>query len=575
MHKRRLAEKCGKTPSTEIALNRLISSAGFMHGGSEKQFGYSYLPGSNQLQTLTTPNGMTLTQTYESTRDLLTGMAYHRGSTLVAQRTYTYDILGRPTARNTARQGSVVNDTFAHNSRSELIDAQVNGKDYEYAYDNIGNRTAAVEDSSGVASRTEYAANQLNQYTAIGDFAPTFDDAGNQAKVKTSTGIWSVVYNAENRPISFSNADSGTIVECTYDYMGRRATKKVTVNGNVTLHQRFLYRGYLQIACCDLTRSNHPCLWLITWDPSQPVATRPLAIQLNGTWYTYGWDLTKNICELYGQHGYIRTAYTYTPYGQVTAEGDVEQAIQWSSEFNDTELGLIYYNYRHYNPMDGRWTGRDNVVEDDNLYCYCENNVFSLSDIKGAYPVIVMIDSIGGPSVYIDSDLMRINFAYQKTIDELGKLQNREFEKLKENNSVLWNNEAYKGTRTSLQGKIKREKKALDDAVLLNRDASFESTMQKLNRVVKNATEEYDAIYLILHGTKNKMFVFAEMDYASGTPRRKSIVIPHDKVIKEFDKITKSSKAKTKSIIACYYSKPSPVRANAIGFAKVEKMVIV
>ena len=86
---------------------------------------------------------------------------------------------------------------------------------------------------------------------------------------------------------------------------------------SITLHQRFLYRGYLQIACCDLTRSNHPCLWLLTWDPSQPVATRPLAIQKDGTWYTYGWDLTKNICEIYGQHGYIRTAYTYTTYGQV------------------------------------------------------------------------------------------------------------------------------------------------------------------------------------------------------------------------------------------------------------------
>lgn len=51
--------------------------------------------------------------------------------------------------------------------------------------------------------------------------------------------------------------------------MGRRATKKVTVNGVVTLHHRYLYRGYLQIACCDLTRSNHPYLWLITWDPAQ------------------------------------------------------------------------------------------------------------------------------------------------------------------------------------------------------------------------------------------------------------------------------------------------------------------
>ena len=57
-------------------------------------------------------------------------------------------------------------------------------------------------------------------------------------------------------------------------------------------------------------------------------ATCPLAIQKDATWYTYGWDLTKNICEVYDQHGYIRTAYTYTPYGQVTAEGDVEQRVK-------------------------------------------------------------------------------------------------------------------------------------------------------------------------------------------------------------------------------------------------------
>ena len=44
--------------------------------------------------------------------------------------------------------------------------------------------------------------------------------------------------------------------EC--DHMGRRAIKRVMVNGNVTLHQRYIYRGYLQIACIDLTRGHHP-----------------------------------------------------------------------------------------------------------------------------------------------------------------------------------------------------------------------------------------------------------------------------------------------------------------------------
>ena len=96
-------------------------------------------------------------------------------------------------------------------------------------------------------------------------------------------------------------------------------------------------------------------------------STRPLAIQKDGSWFTYGWDLTKNICEVYRTNGTLGTGYTYTPYGLVSASGAIEQPIQWSSEFNDTELGLIYYNYRHYNPMDGRWTGRD-LIESLNSY---------------------------------------------------------------------------------------------------------------------------------------------------------------------------------------------------------------
>ena len=379
------------TVTTGYGTDGRISSAGFTHGGASKNFGYEYLSGSSLLHKLTMPCNMSLTQTYESTRDLLTGMAYHRGNTLVAQRTYTYDILGRPTARNTARQGSVVNDTFAHNSRSELAEATVSSKDYEYTYDNIGNRTAAVETSSGVASSTEYTANELNQYTFISEngaaaFVPQFDADGNQTLIKTSTGIWSAVYNAENRPASFTNSESNIVVECAYDFMGRRAYKKVTVNGTVTLHQRYIYRGYLQIACLDLTRSHHPALWYITWDPSQPVATRPLAIQINGTWYTYGWDLTKNICELYSTGGTIAIAYTYSPFGKVTATGSLTQPIQWSSEVWDSELGLVYYNWRYYNAKAGRWGARD---KDDglNLYMYVNNNnylidVVGLSDIQ-------------------------------------------------------------------------------------------------------------------------------------------------------------------------------------------------
>ena len=35
----------------------------------------------------------------------------------------------------------------------------------------------------------------------------------------------------------------------------------------------------------------------------------------DGTWYTYGLDLTKNVCEVFSSAGYIATTYTYSPYG--------------------------------------------------------------------------------------------------------------------------------------------------------------------------------------------------------------------------------------------------------------------
>ena len=118
---------------------------------------------------------------------------------------------------------------------------------------------------------------------------------------------------------------------------------------------------------------------------SDITATRPLALRKDGTWFAYGWDLTKNICEVFGPAGYIRTAYTYSPYGSVTATGDVTQPIQWNSEFNDTELALGYYNYRHYSPVDGRWMERDKLNEKDNyhLYILCKNIPTKNSDILG------------------------------------------------------------------------------------------------------------------------------------------------------------------------------------------------
>jgi RHS repeat-associated protein len=296
------------------------------------------------------------------------------------------------------RTGRLRKGVFTHNDRSELTAATMGDKAFAYDYDNIGNRKTAQEEANDFT----YTANALNQYTQIAEnevpFIPTFDADGNQTRIKTTTGIWEAVYNAFNRPLTFTreNADGTlTVITADYDYMGRRVFKKVETvatdsetgeeTHTVVSNHRFLYRGYLQIAALDLTRTTLNELWFITWDPTEPVATRPLAIQKDGTWYTYGLDLPKNITEIYGTDGYIKTAYTYSPYGLVTSTGNITQPLQWSSEFTDTDLALVYYNYRHYNPLDGRWTGRDDMEEmhTSNVYAFTANNPTDFVDYLG------------------------------------------------------------------------------------------------------------------------------------------------------------------------------------------------
>ena len=229
--------------------------------------------------------------------------------------------------------------------------------------------------------------------------------------MKTSTGIWTVTYNAENRPVKFESEDGGTTVECAYDSMGRRFEKKVTVGGTTGFHARYLYRDYLQVAECDLTGETPVLVRSYLWDPSEPEATRVLAMtrwEANGTQvkeHLYCMhDAMKNVTSLFGEARGRRALYEYRPYGGlVTSEGNMaqENKFRFSSEYMDDELGLIYYNYRHLNPRDGRWISRDPIMEQGgwNLYSYIYNSPTISNDIIGLYTVSyeVNLGVIGAP----------------------------------------------------------------------------------------------------------------------------------------------------------------------------------
>ena len=309
-----------------------------------------------------------------------------------------------------AKSGSmtVASETlsFGYNNRSELtsavsdVDANYN---YAYAFDNIGNRTTeAIAIANSESRISNYSTNNLNQYTDIsmGEAVSSqlqYDADGNATLIQTSTGTWSVEYNGANRPVRWTNAATGTVITMAYDSQGRRVEYKSVTNGTQNTWLRFLYDGYL---CIQVLYSNSPynVFKEFVWDPTEPVATRPLVFRYapNSLNLFYAFDGNKNVSDVFYRltaNG-IGAHYDYAPFGATTrthrdssASFDIVSLnpFRFSSEYYDSELDLIYYNYRHYSPSLGRFLSRDPIQEQGglNLYIFVKNRIYSYFDRIG------------------------------------------------------------------------------------------------------------------------------------------------------------------------------------------------
>jgi RHS repeat-associated protein len=356
-------------------------------------FKWNYLSGSDLKSSLVYPNGLTASWTYDANNQLLQ-VCNATFTNVISQYDYTYDVAGRCIGVSKSGSAFVQNDSvdYDYNEKSELTNAVAavdSNYSYAYDFDDIGNR----ESSSERGTNYVYAANQLNQYTAIDDFAPQFDDDGNQTLVKTSTGIWQVAYNGENRPVSWTCGS--TNITMKFDRMGRRVEYVEMVNGNTNTHHRFVYDGYLCVQRLN-GASNNAVELAFGWDPTEPVATRPLWMQrVFGTYnFFYFHDGNKNVSDLvsYQTARGVPAHYEYAPFGAVTAattntaftafNAAETNPYRFSSEYADDALGLVYYNYRHYEPVVGRWLSRDpKEIGLSNLYLFLQTPLFSFDHL--------------------------------------------------------------------------------------------------------------------------------------------------------------------------------------------------
>ena len=266
---------------------------------------------------------------------------------------------------------------------------------YFFGSDDFDNSTGGGFAELEVSAVVNAATNDFVSVATNRVFVPpanetyAYDADGNQTLVTTGTGTWQVEYNGENRPVKWTRVspDSSTpsLVSMSYDHQGRRRLYVEVAAGVTNSLHRFTYDDYLCIARNREVDARHGIgSDGFVWDPTEPVATRPLMCNPStAPLFLYCHDGNKNVSEIVDVGtGEISAHYEYSSFGKVvlvTSErgGNVAaiNPYRFSSEYHDGELGLVYYNYRHYNPGDGRWMSRD--PGDDYafaLYAFCNNN---------------------------------------------------------------------------------------------------------------------------------------------------------------------------------------------------------
>jgi RHS repeat-associated protein len=354
-------------------------------------FGYTYVPNSNLIATVTSPVH-TVSNVYETTRNVLASKVNKVDTTTISGYFYTVNNYGQRTGVNKdgTAFASTRDITWGYNAKGEVVraDSSITGLDRSYQYDGIGNRLKSA-DSLTPPSTNNYSPNILNQYTAINSLTPVHDDDGNMTSGPLPANInanSTLIWDGENRLIE-AQVNSGSSVTYLYDAQFRRIAE--TVGSNTTV---YVYDGWNPIAeystIFTLTKTY---TWGMDLSGSMQGAggVGGLLSVTDGTGtYFSTFDGNGNVSEYLETNGAIVAHYEYDSFGKTTVTNGSKAndfAHRFSTKPLDTTTGLYYYGYRFYDPETGRWPSRDPIGESGglNLYGFVGNNSVDKIDLFG------------------------------------------------------------------------------------------------------------------------------------------------------------------------------------------------
>ncbi|HEU5378530.1 MAG TPA: RHS repeat-associated core domain-containing protein, partial [Ktedonobacteraceae bacterium] len=218
-------------------------------------------------------------------------------------------------------------------------------------------------------------ANPYAAYDAMGNMTCRNVDmtTGHTCGGSTPTGA-TMTYDNQGRLVSWT-APSGTSADKTYlyDNQGNQVLATSAVGGTST--DTVYFDNYTETVLTSGTTATTKYYSL---------NGQRLAEKVNGTLYYLATDLLGNMVLALNSNGTAAAVALYKPYGQTNYSwGTMPTAQNYTSQRLDSQTGLLYYNFRWYDPFSGRFVRTDTKQNNANgldPFAYVNGNPETLTD---------------------------------------------------------------------------------------------------------------------------------------------------------------------------------------------------
>jgi RHS repeat-associated protein len=325
----------------------------------------------NQLNGVNFGNGVVTTLGYYSLTKRLQQITTTK-TTNVQSLKYSYDAVGNISNVTDSVYSGTASGTIGkikYDDLNRLLSLTNASGSYSYGYNSVGNILTNNESGS---SNYVYGTIRPHAVRSANGMWFTYDQNGNVVFRNAQR----LDYNVNNLLYRVINTN-GVVTTFGYDANGARLWEQSSTNtlqvwignnyeekaGQILYH---IYAGGRQVATFDKTGTN-------VFQYYHPDDLTSTSIQT---------DPSGNEIQSFGY-----TAYGQSRYTQNTNAFKVSR--RYTGQVLDEGTGLYYYNARYYDPVLGRFTQPDDVIQDIfnpqtyNRYSYCVNNPLRYTDPTG------------------------------------------------------------------------------------------------------------------------------------------------------------------------------------------------